>query len=199
MKDEYADKNYNFEKPYNQDICNILEQYTFLVLRQKIRACSRALRNSDYIDPDAKKELLKQITRGWLLYSKILFMLAPVMAKNNCASFDGLSFVLCGFTDVNIDDKIKRIILSNPAFVVRQFKDDLFSPKSAPLLYDAIKSESNKLIKHELILLLIFGRPKEWKKKIKDYITHLPRNSPYLLDVLNLLRDRCKYDFATPS
>ncbi len=199
LKDEYADQDYSYEKPYNQDVCNILEEYTFLVLRQKICACSRALRNSDYISPNEKKGLLKQITRGWLLFSKILFVLSPTMAKNNYASFDGLGFVLYGFKDTDVDEKIKKIILCNPSFVVKLFKDDLFSPKSAPLLYDAIKSESNKLIKHELILLLIFGRPKEWKIHIKDYITHLPRNSPYLLDVLNLLRNRCKYDFATPG
>ncbi len=199
LKDEYADKDYNYEKPYNQDVCNILEKYTFLVLRQKICACSRALRNSDYISPNEKKGLLKQITRGWLLFSKILFVLSPALAKNNYASFDGLGFVLCGFKDIDVDEKIKKIILCNPSFVVKLFKDDLFSPKSAPLLYDAIKSESNKLIKHELILLLVFGRPKEWKKHLKDYITNLPRNSPYLLDVLNLLRNRCKYDFATPN
>jgi hypothetical protein len=199
LKDEYADQDYNYEKPYNQDVCNILEEYTFLVLKQKICACSRALRNSDYISPNEKKGLLKQITRGWLLFSKIIFLLSPTLAKNNYASFDGLGFVLYGFTDTDVDEKIKKIILCNPSFVVKLFKDDLFSPKSAPLLYDAIKSESNKLIKHELILLLIFGRPKEWKIRIKDYITHLPRNSPYLLDVLNLLHDRCKYDFATPG
>ena len=199
LKDKYADRDYNFERPYNQDVCNILEQYTFLILKQKICACSRALRNSDYIEPDAKKRLLKQITRGWLLFSKILFALSPTMAKNNHASFDGLGFILDGFGEVNIDEKIKRIILCNPVFVVKLFKDDLFSPKSAPLLYGAIKYESNKLIKHELILLLIFGRPKEWEKRLKDYIIHLPRNSPYLLDILNLLSNRCKYDFATPG
>jgi hypothetical protein len=199
LKDQYADQDYKYEKPYNQDVCNILEKYTFLVLKQKICACSRALRNSDYISPNEKKGLLKQITRGWLLFSKIIFVLSPTMAKNNYASFDGLGFVLYGFKDTDLDEKIKQIILCNPSFVVKLFKDDLFSPKSAPLLYDAIKSESNKLIKHELILLLIFGRPKKWKIHIQDYITHLPRNSPYLLDVLSLLRDRCKYDFATPG
>ncbi len=197
LKDEYADQNYNYDRPYNQDVSNILEEYTFLVLKQKICACSRALRNSDYISPNEKKDLLKQITRGWLLFSKILFALSPVLAKHNHASFDGLGFVLYGFSDTNVDEKIKKIILCNPSFIVKLFKDDLFSPKSAPLLYDAIKSESNKLIKHELILLLVFGRPKEWKNYIKNYITHLPRNSPYLLDVLNLLKNRCRYDFAT--
>ncbi|MGK0176018.1 MAG: hypothetical protein ACI9AT_002407 [Ulvibacter sp.] len=199
LKDEYDDQNYNYERPYNQDVSNILKEYTFLVLKQKICASSRALRNSDYVSPNEKKGLLKQITRGWLLFSKILFLLSPVLAKNDYASFDGFGFVLCGSNDANFDNKLKTIILVNPGFVVKLFKDDLFSPKSAPLLYNAIKSESNKLIRHQLILLLVHGRPKEWKAYLKDYITHLPRNSPYLLDVLGLLREKCKYDFATPS
>ncbi len=197
MKDEYADKEYNFERPYNQEIYDILEKYTFLVLMQKIRASSRALRNSDYIEPEAKKLLLKEITRGWFLFSKILFVLSPAMARYDYASFDGLGFFLSGFDNLSIDEKIKRIILRNPSFVVEFFKDDLFSPKSAPLLYDAINSETNKLIKHELMLLLIFGRPKNWQKHLRDYIKSVHRNSVYLLDILNLLSNRCKYDFAS--
>lgn len=199
LKDDYADKGYDFHKPYNQDVSDILEKYTFLVLKQKISACSRALRNSDYIKPSEKIALLKQITRGWALFSQIVFLLAPTMAKNNYASFDGMGFHLCGGNDMDmdIDEKIKRIILCNPNFVVNLFRDDLFSPKSAPLLYKAIKTEKNNLVRHELVLLLIFGRPKNWTKHVKNYITYLPKNSTYLLDVLNLLNNRFKYDFAS--
>jgi hypothetical protein len=195
LKDEYADKNYNYEKPFNQEVSYILEEYTFLILRQKIIAASRALRNSDYVDSKEKKLLLREITRGWHLFSKILFVLSPIMAKHDYASFDGLGFILDGFKIDDIDEKITQILAANPLFVVNFFKDDLFSPKSAPLLYDAISSENNKLIKHELILVLIYGRPKEWSKHVKTYIAHLPRNSVYLLDVLQLLKNRCKYDF----
>ncbi|MFK5968626.1 MAG: hypothetical protein QM487_00670 [Candidatus Marithrix sp.] len=199
LKDEYADKDYSFEKPYNQEISNILEEYTFLVLMQKISASSRALRNSDYVKPEAKKLLLKEITRGWLLFSKILFVLSPIMAKHGYVSFDGIGFIPCGFDGVSIDEKIKRFILINPSFVVKLFKDDLFSPKSAPLLYDAINSETNKLIKHELMLLLIFGRPKGWQKYIENYIRHIPRNSVYLFDILDLIHNRYIYDFASQN
>ena len=59
--------------------------------------------------------------------------------------------------------------------------------------------KKNKLIKHELILLLIFSRPKEWDKHVKLYINNIQKNSAYLLDVLNLLHNRYKYDFASPS
>lgn len=199
LKDEYADKDYSFDRPHRQEISKILTEYTFLILSQKISASSRALRNSDYVAPEMKKKLLQEITRGWAIFSKILFVLSPIMAKDDYAYFDGMGFTLCGFDGLKFDEKIKRIILVNPNYVVKSFKDDLFSPKSAPLLYDAIKSEKNKLIKHELILLLIHTRPKDWDKHVESYIKSISKKSAYLLDVLNLLRDRYKYDFASPS
>lgn len=199
IKDEYADKSYDYEKPYNQEILNILDSFTFLVLKQKINACSRALRNSDYVDAELKVSLLKEITRGWSLFSKILFAMAPALAKYEYASFDGLGFYLCGFHQKEIDEKIKAILLNTPNFVVRLFKDDLFSPKGAPLLYKTYSEESDHLKKHELILVMIYGRPKEWKKHLKNYIESLPKDSPYLFDVLALLKNRIRYDFAENS
>lgn len=197
LKDEYADKDYSYDTPYQQNISAILTEYTFLILNQKISASSRALRNSDYVNPEMKKKLLQEITRGWAIFSKILFVLSPIMAKNDYAHFDGMGFTLCGFDGLKFDEKIKRIILVNPNYVVKSFKDDLFSPKSAPLLYEALSSEKNKLIKHELILLLIYTRPKEWEKYVKSYIENISKNSAYLLNVLGLLNDRYRYDFAS--
>ncbi|KAF3982247.1 MAG: hypothetical protein HFP78_02615 [Methylococcales symbiont of Hymedesmia sp. n. MRB-2018] len=197
IKDEYEDKSYDSNRPYNQEVYKIVKGYTFLNLRQKISASSRALRNSDYIKPLLKKSLLQEITRGWGIYSKILFLLSPFMARDGYASFDGLGFILCGFEKLDFDEKINRIIQGNPTYVVKNFKDDLFSPKSAPLFYEAVISEKNKLIKHQLILLLIFTRPKEWSKYIEQYIKDVPKKSAYLLDILNLLINRYKYDFAS--
>ena len=197
LKDEYADKDYNFNTPYNQEIRNILKEFTFLNLDQKIKASSRALRNSDYVDVDAKKALFREITRGLLLFSKILFLLTPFMAKHGSATFDGLGFILVGFDKFDFNQKIIHIILRNPSYVVERFKDDLFSKRYAPLLYDAINSEKNKFTKHVLILLLIFGRPREWTKYISNYIQSIPNNSAYLEDILDLLLTRYKYDYAS--
>lgn len=199
LKDEYADKDYSFDRPHRQEISKIFTEYTFLILERKISASSRALRNSDYVTPEMKRKLLQAITRGWKIFSGILFLLSPIMAKDDYASFGGVGFTLCGFDGLEFDEKIKHIILMNPSIVVKLFKDDLFSPKSAPLLYDAIKSEKNKLIKHELILLLIHARPRDWDEHVKLYIKDISKKSAYLLDVLNLLSNRYKYDFASPS
>lgn len=44
VKDSYADSTYNIRKPYDQDIYKIYEEFSFLVLKQQIHVCSRALR-----------------------------------------------------------------------------------------------------------------------------------------------------------
>nr|VFJ76900.1 MAG: hypothetical protein BECKFW1821C_GA0114237_111111 [Candidatus Kentron sp. FW] len=197
LKDKYADKDYDFNKPYDQEVREVLDKYTFLILDRKIRASSRALRNSDYIKPEEKRLLLKEIARGWSLFSKILFVLSPIMAARGWASFDGLGFILSSPDGLDIMEKIDRIILTTPGFVTALFKDDLFSPKGAPVLYETIDSTESKLIKHELMLLLIFCRPKGWDKHVENYIRTIPKKSAYLLDISNLLRNRCKYDFAS--
>ena len=61
---------------------------------QKIKASSRALRNSDYADPDTKRILLTEITRSWEQISKVLFALTPILASRGQATFEGQHFCL---------------------------------------------------------------------------------------------------------
>ena len=56
-----------------------------------------------------------------------------------------------------------------------------------PLLIKKAENESNSLIKHELMLLLIAERPKHWNKVVDNYIINLDKNSFYLSDVLCVL------------
>jgi len=198
-KDEHADRNYNQLKPYDQRILYILDKHTLTVLIQKIKASSRALRNSDYVDPDIKRKLFKQITRGWKQVSLILFALTPRLASEGMAAFEGQGFILEGNFGESIDAKIKAIFLANPNNIVRLFADDIYSNKIAPLLYDAIDSELDPLIAHDLVLMFIFERPNNWKKFVEDYINSLPKNSFYLYNTVLALQNTYKYDFATPS
>ncbi len=87
------------------------------------------------------------------------------------------------------------IIQVNPTNVVGFFKDDIFSNKIGPLLYDQFENEDNKLIKHQLALFLVFTRPREWRKQIENYIASLNKNSFYLFDISNALGARRKFDF----
>lgn len=200
LKDKYADRGYNQLKPYNQSIQSILQEYSLTVLIQKVKACSRALRNSDYVDPDIKRALLKEITRGWKQISKILFALAPLLALKGQAAFEGYNFILVGDTDgLSTEEKINSIFFANPINVVDMFKHDLYSNKIGPLLFDGIETETDELVKHQLILLLISERPLEWKKHLEKYIATIPKNSYYLCNTVNYLSRAYEYDFATDT
>jgi hypothetical protein len=199
LKDQHADKTYNQIKPYNQSIQSIFEEYSLHNLMQKIKASSRALRNSDYVEPEIKKELLTNILKGWEEISKVLLAMTPVLATKGEAAFEGASFELFGDFGDTFEERVNTIIQANPTNVVGFFKDDLFSAKIGPLLYEQFKNESNTMIKHQIALLLIFTRPREWKKHIEEYIVNIPKDSFYLYDSVNALRAKYRYDYLTDT
>lgn len=199
LKDLYADKGYNQLKPYDQSINTILKDYSFSALIQKIKACSRALRNSDYVDPDLKIKLLQEIIRGWGQVSKILFALGPVLAVKGQAEYDGQGFILDGNFGSDKNERLERILLCNPLNVIGMFKDDLYSEKIGPLLYNAVASETDRMTKHFLVLFLISERPNLWKKHVESYISNIPRNSFYLMDIVGYLTAKYQFDFASEN
>ena len=199
LKDQHADKTYNQIKPYNQSIQSIFEEYSLHNLMQKIKASSRALRNSDYVEPEIKKEMLTSILKGWEEISKVLLAMTPVLATKGEAAFEGASFALSGDFGDTFEERVNTIIQANPTNVVGFFKDDLFSAKIGPLLYEQFKNENNTMIKHQIALLLIFTRPREWKKHIEEYIVNIPKDSFYLYDSVNALRAKYRYDFLTDT
>ena len=189
VKDKHSDKYYNQIKPYNQVINSVLRDYSFLVLMQQVSASSRALRNSDFVDQKIKSELLDNITNAWLEINKLLIALSPILADRGNATFEGAKFTLAD-DDFMIEDPVekrKAVLFAVPTNVVSFFKDDLFSVKMGPLLIKKAENESNSLIKHELMLLIIAERPKNWNKVIDKYIVNLDKNSFFLSDVLHVL------------
>jgi len=196
VKDQHLDKEYNQIKPYNQSINKIFEEYSLHNLMQQIKASSTALRNSDYANTDLKKKLLKEIYRSWEQLSKVLFALAPIMASNGEAAFEGASFTLWGDFGETFEEKLNKVFQVNPTNVVGFFKDDLYSPKLGPLFFENFRNESNTLLKHHQALLLIFKRPNGWRKEIENYIVSLNKNSFFLFDTVNALRTKYRYDFA---
>ena len=189
VKDKYDDKHYNQIRPYNQVINFVLREYSFLVLMRQISASSRALRNSDFVDASIKIKLLEKITSAWHEINKLLIALSPILADKGNVAFEGARFHL-NEDDFNIDnpaEKRKAVLLSVPTNVVRFFKDDLFSTKMGPLLINRSENESNSLLKHELMLLIIAERPKSWNKVVDNYIIGLDKNSFFLYHVLQIL------------
>jgi len=197
VKDKYADRSYDQTKAYNQTVHTVMQEYSLLVLMQKIRASSVALRNSDYVSPNIKRELLSEIMCSWEQISKVLIAMSPILASRGHAAFEGQGFMLAGNWGDTFEQRFNKVIQCIPTNVVAFFKDYLFSTKMGPLLYDNLKNETNPLRQHELALFLVLERPNGWKEQISKYISSIHKNSFYLFGIFNALRSQYKYSFAT--
>ena len=197
IKDSYADRQYDRTRPYNQEIRNFLSEYSFVVMNQAMKAGSRALRNSDYVDPEIKSLLLQEIMRCWEQVSKVLLILVPILAEEGQASFDGYNYKLRGNFGDTLAEKVKNILSAIPTNIVFFSQDDLFSQKMGPLLIGQLTNENNDLKKHILSLLLIHQRPRNWKKQLEIYIESIEADSFYLFDVSNNLRAQYQYSYAS--
>jgi predicted phosphodiesterase len=195
VKDQYADKDYNRARPYNQQIPSVLNSRAFGQMMQGVRAGARALRNSDYVVPNLKRDLLKQILQCWELITMVLFVLLPTLAED----YDGTRFVLASDFGKTVKERAVNILNAIPFAVSSMFEDDLFSMKMGPLLIDQLKAGNRcgELSTHELMLILLRKRPRNWSHEVERYITSLPRNSFFLLDVYLTLRGQYKYAFAS--
>lgn len=198
VKDQHADLNYDRIRPYNQTIDKFYENYSLSSLIQTIKASSRALRNSDYVNPEIKHKLLKEIQLGWELNMKILLVLSPALAIKGKASYDGQGYILIGGEKLDFEEKINQIIHSIPNNIIKWYTEDLYSPKMGSLLFKQIKSEENDLRRHLLALLVVSKRPRRWKVSVQNYLSSISKNSYYLLHLLQTLQSEYKYSFATP-
>lgn len=197
VKDKYDDKQYNQIRPYNQVINSVMREFSYQVLMRQISASSRALRNSDFVNPELKKQMLDKIVLAWNEMNKLLIVLSPILADKGEIAFEGAKFHLDEeWFDIK-DPKEKRlaVLLALPTNVVRYFKDDLFSNKMAPLICDKAINENNSLLKHELMLLIVADRPKNWFRIIDKYIVGLDKNSYFLSDLFTTLE--FTYDYKT--
>lgn len=201
VKDKYADKHYDQIRPYNQIINSVFRDYSFLILMRQITATARALRNSDFVDVSLRKEVLDKIVQAWNEINKLLIVLHPLLADKGNVAFEGAMFEL-DEDDFNIDDPIQKrlaVLLALPSNVIKFFKDDIFSNKMGPLLINKALSETNSLLKHEIMILIIAERPNQWHKTIDDYIVSLDKNSFFLSDALVALNFNKEYKATEPS
>jgi len=200
IKDQFADRAYDPARPYNQTIASILTEHSVLCLMQLTRAAARALRNSDYALPETKRQLLTEIMRCWDQLSKIVLITAPMLAEHGYASYDNANFLLFGDFGKDKNERLSRICLSIPHNIVSWHQEDLFSQKMGPLLFDQLQNpELSNIARHELMLLLVQQRPRNWSKHIQKYIASVAKNSFYLYDVFDSLRHEYRYGFASPQ
>lgn len=200
IKDQFADRSYNQTRPYDQSIASLLTEYSVTSMMQTMRAGARALRNSDYVTPEIKRQLLGEILNCWEQISKVLFIVLPILAEKGHAVYDGAGFVLASDFGDTPQQRFIRILCDIPYNIVSWCRDDLFSRKMGPLLIDQLDNkEIGGISKHELILLLIYQRPRGWSKQVQHYIATNKKNSYYLFDVYKHLRSQYQYSFASPQ
>ncbi|MCJ7482566.1 MAG: hypothetical protein MUO31_06325 [Thermodesulfovibrionales bacterium] len=197
VKDQYADRNYDQTRPYRQEIQNILQEYSLTTLVCLITAGARALRNSDYVDPNIKRNLLKLIMQSMEQVSKLIFALSPILSARGNVAFEGTIIELNGTFSDSPEMKLNQVLSAIPASVIFKYQDDLFSRKMGSLLIDQLHNENTDLIKHSLILLLINQKPREWRTQVHSYIASVSKNSFYLMDVYQALLSQYRYSYVS--
>jgi predicted MPP superfamily phosphohydrolase len=199
VKDRYADLSYDSTRPYYQSIHQILHEYSVAMLKQSLIATSRALRNSDYVSPERKRELLSEIMKSWQEMSTVIMVLAPILAEKDFASLEGVAFVLGIGFEGTIEEKFEQILMAIPQNIVKFFADDLFSGKMGPLLFEQLAREKSELVRHQLVTLIVRERPLGWRKHVEDYIARISKNSFYLMDLIGTLQSEYSYAFMPPG
>jgi len=197
VKDAVADSGYDPSRPYNQELASFIEKSTLNQLLTAMRGAARVLRNSDHVPPEAKTALLEEVLTCWTRLSQLLAMLAPVLAIRGRAQFEDSFYVLQGFDDLDISDKLLSIVQSIAGNVVRWYKDDVFSKRIGPLLADYVTRHSREYGAFLVVSLMVIQRPPNWEKEVEKFIVHEDKNSYYLARILSDLRGEVRLGFPT--
>lgn len=195
IKDQHADEKYNSEAPYDQSISEFLNKYSVISLLQNIKASSRALRNSKWVNAKLRQDMMRAVLNGWEQISKVLFCLSPTLAQKGSALYDGLYVFVLENTESSYEKRLENILIANPTNVVDHFKDDLSSKKIGPLIFDAVEN-STHIQKHFISIFLIKERPSGWYKVLFDFMNLLHRNSFFLGNLYNTIKDEVKKGFV---
>jgi len=197
IRDRHADQSYDSAAPYDQSIRQFLHEYSVISLMQAMKAASRALRNSKYVDAELKRAMLNCVVRGWAAMSRVVFVLAPTLASRGHAAYDGFGLILGEGFDESYQKRLRDILLWGPFNIVRYLKDDLSSGKICPLVTALLSSDINDLQKHFLAHFLIRERPEGWYQTVFEYMNLLHRNSFYLWDLSGAVNSELRLGFTT--
>lgn len=187
IKDKHADGHYQSAAPYDQSFRSFLKEYSVLSLLQSIKAASRTLRSSPFVDVGLKHKVTSAIFLGWEEISRVVFWISPLLAKEGRAMHDGFALRLAEGFSANLDQRFKEIIIANPSNILRLLRDDLASKKIGLLLDDCFQATDSLLQKHMLALFIATVRPIGWYEATLKYINLLHPRSFYLGDILGTL------------
>jgi hypothetical protein len=187
LKDKHSDSQYQSAAPYDQNISKFLKDYSVLSLLSSIKAASRALRSSPFVDVELKHKLTSAILQGWEEISRVVFWISPILAKDGRAIHDGFALRLSDGFSANLDQRFKEIITCNPSNIVRILGGDLASKKIGPLLNECFLATDSMLQKHMIALFIATVRPEGWGDATLSYINLLHPRSFYLGNILGKL------------
>lgn len=191
IKDALDDSTYNPSVPFHQDVRKIWENYSVNYLQEMIGIASKVLRNSDYIFPENKIKLLDAITDAWLNTIRVVYLMAPALAMDGKAGYDDFRLHLAESFDTESSDKRQLLIdimSAIPHNILTWYKDNIYSSKLADLLYEKIEQETNPVIKHVLINLVVYEQPNLWDNVVRKYLEKSDKQSFYFGDTLSSLR-----------
>jgi hypothetical protein len=189
IKDKNADSEYQSDAPYDQSINRFLNDYSVLSLINSIKAASRALRNSPFVEAELKHKVTSAILQGWEEVSRVAFWISPLLAKEGKAIHEGFGLMLSKGFSANLDQRFRQIITSNPGNIVRILGGDLASKKIGPLLNQCFQATESMLQKHMMALFIATVRPEGWRDATLRYINLLHPRSFYLGDMFGTLTD----------
>ena len=196
IKDAWDDKNYNPSRPYHQDVYKLMQNYSVTYLQEMISIASKAMRNSDYIKPELKDKLFDVIIKAWLAIMRVIYLIAPALAKEGVAGYDGFNLLLDdSFEGQNIsnEQKLVSVIAAIPLNMVSWYKDDIYSAKLANLMYSKIAKPLNPIAKHLLMGVVISEQPDRWPEVVRKYLAETDRNSYYFADTLEMLTSKWRF------
>lgn len=198
IKDSVKDKEYNNMRPFNQAIETVMEEYKVKNMMTLTRSASRALRNSQMISEELRKQLFYSIQNAWSSIVRVLILLTPALVQTGHGGMGGANFALTGKFPEDPKQKFIHVLSVIPFNIARWYINDVYSEKRFSVYKDAITNKQiPDIIRHVDILLIIGGRPSGWKEIISNYINSVKRNSFYLGDVLSALNYYYRWDTMT--
>ena len=197
IKEAVADNNFDSIKPYTQQIYSFLDEYDVRNLMQILFSASRALRNSEFVSPKDKEELSVSIFKGWEVLMRVLFYLAPLMAKNAYGGLGGANFKLSGNFAKEYAKCLLQIIVAMPYNIVQWYKNDIFSDSLNKLFEQYLLKNDNEIIRLIAALIICNCRPKNFQQMLSSYIGSVGKNTFYLGDLYSSLRNNYSFDFMS--
>lgn len=192
IKDAIADQSYDRKRAYNQEVQAFVKSSTFPELFNAVRGAARTLRNSDYVDPDLRAELLSEVVLGWRRVTQVLALIAPVLGQKGHANYEGMGFYVKDLHSVAEQDRLSAIVSAIPSNIVNWFQEDIFSKKLGLLVLEFLEQDNDVLSKMLLRRIAILHAPDGWYSNLEKFMIREQKNSFYLHDTFSALRHQQK-------